>query len=231
MRGVALTGLSPSADAERYRGAITTAVRALVAGDLPGAYAATSSIAGEIWPGGVLAAKRVREASLTPGASPPARPNSTEYVRLKARAYVRDRAQCRYCGQRLIPTAILVALHSKYPSEVPYNTRFRRGSIHSAFWLLGTEADHVHAGSRGGRWDSFDNLATACVVCNTAKGDADLEDLDGWTLRDPADQEWDGLIPLYRPLWQQVGRPTSDGGGHKSWLPALEAARAADHLE
>jgi 5-methylcytosine-specific restriction endonuclease McrA len=38
--------------------------------------------------------------------------------------------------------------------------------------------DHIHPKSRGGE-DSWDNCTTACLKCNTKKGDKSLEDL-GW---------------------------------------------------
>jgi len=69
------------------------------------------------------------------------------------------------------------------------------------------------------------NLGTACMVCNTRKGDAYVDELVGWDIRERADLDWDGLVPLYRPLWERVGRPKRGGGAHSEWLAAVDHAR------
>jgi len=82
------------------------------------------------------------------------------------------------------------------------------------------EADHLVAGSVGGAWTDPDNHVTACVCCNTRKGDASIEEI-GWKLIEPT-PGWDGLVPLYRRVWERAGRPRP--AFHLRWLRALGVA-------
>lgn len=137
-----------------------------------------------------------------------------------AAIYRRDRFQCRYCGIRVIPLGVLSALASVYPAQLPYNANYKAGETHRMFWTNVPEVDHVEAGGRGGDWRDPANQVTACVVCNTLKSDHSLSALVDWQLRDPADVRWDGLLSLYRPLWERAGKPAAKW--HETWLRAFE---------
>ena len=108
-----------------------------------------------------------------------------------------------------------------FPEDLPYVSTYKHGQIHRAYWEIGAEADHLFPGSRGGSWNDPTNHVTACVLCNTRKSDWTLEEL-GWHLRVELDSDWDGLVPLYRPLWEASGRPAA--GNQAGWLRAFAAA-------
>ena len=119
-----------------------------------------------------------RPTTAPPPGSVPGRSFSEER---SAETFRRDSFQCRYCGQLCHPPAALASLMSfLYPKLLPYNIRFKAGATHPVYWLLAPEADHILPGSRGGEWEDPSNIATACVVCNTKKGNWTLEEL-GWS--------------------------------------------------
>jgi 5-methylcytosine-specific restriction endonuclease McrA len=203
--------------ADRCLEAISGAVQAVIAGDRAAAGAHLEPIRGELW-SGMPAWDRPtvghpRQLVQTPG-------HSSTPVRA-AETFVRDRFQCRYCGQRLIPVCLMSVLSRLFPAELPYVSTYKQGAIHPAYWEIGAEADHIVPGSRGGSWSDPANHATACVVCNTRKSHWTLDEL-GWELRTARDASWDGLIPLYRRFWETSGKPTS--GSQRAWLQAFEVA-------
>jgi 5-methylcytosine-specific restriction endonuclease McrA len=206
-------------DADRCLLAVADAVVATVAGDRLQARSALAPIRGELWRG-MPAWERpsVRLAGVR--RADPAGRRCFAPARV-AQTFVRDGCQCRYCGQRLIPVCLMSIVSLLYPEELPYVSTYKQGLIHRAYWELGAEADHLLPGSRGGSWTDPANHVTACVLCNTQKSDWTLEEL-GWDLRTTRDLAWDGLVSLYRPLWEAAERPGA--GNQQGWLHAFSAA-------
>jgi len=140
-----------------------------------------------------------------------------------AGVYARDRYQCRYCGERVILTAVMRLVSRLYPDQFPYHSNWKADSTHPAFVSRSATLDHVHPIADGG--DPLDpaNLVTACWGCNRRKGDLRLDEL-GWSLVEPSIPGWQGLSELFRPLWQAAGEPslTED---ERAWMRAVDAAR------
>jgi 5-methylcytosine-specific restriction endonuclease McrA len=136
-----------------------------------------------------------------------------------AATFRRDYFRCRYCGAEIIPKPIAVLMHWLYPRELPFHPNYKAGCMHPLFWTRVAEADHLVAGSVGGAWTDPDNHVTACVCCNTRKGNASIEEI-GWKLMDPT-PGWDGLVPIYQRIWEHAGRP--EPTFHQRWLRALDA--------
>jgi 5-methylcytosine-specific restriction endonuclease McrA len=208
---------SPSGSADECLEAIAGAVKAVVGGDQISAAERLQPITGDLWRG------------MPPWSRPPAWqrqatvPTQTRrsFISARAATFLRDGFQCRYCGQRLIPVSLMSVLSLLFPAELPYVSTSKQGEIHRAYWQIGAEADHIVPGSRDGNWIDPDNHAAACVLRNTRKSDRTLAEL-GWTLRPRSVQSWDGLIGVYRPLWEQAGRPTA--GNQRAWMRAFELA-------
>jgi 5-methylcytosine-specific restriction endonuclease McrA len=206
--------------ADHYLGPIIAASRAAVDGDTHAARSCLAPIAGEVWervPPWKPPAARIGE-KLTGG------PRQSFSKSRAANAFSRDRFQCRYCGQRLVPVCLLSVLSSIFPNELPYVSTYKRGSTHVVYWLIGAEADHIVPGTRGGDWIDPANHAAACVLCNTRKADWTLDEL-GWSLRPIQHLDWDGLVPVYHALWELAGQPNPRY--HNAWIRALESASAA----
>jgi len=171
---------------------------------------ALAPIAGEIWPG------------LPPseGPSQPRRPRQgprgkrSFSAARSAATLERDHFRCRYCGCEIIPKPIAVLTSTLYPEELPFHPAYRGGCMHPLYWTRVAEADHLVPGSDGGAWEDPTNHVTACVVCNTRKGDLTLQEL-GWTLKEPK-PGWDGITGLYRRLWLGAGQPSNMQ--HHVWL-------------
>lgn len=123
-----------------------------------------------------------------------------------AKVYARDHYQCRYCGERVILTAVMRLVSRLYPSEFPYHKNWKADSTHPAFISRSATLDHVRPIARGGDPTALDNLVTACWNCNRRKGDLLIEEV-GWQLAEPSDKDWKGLTELFRPLWQAAGQP------------------------
>ena len=164
-------------------------------------------------------------ASCGSSTSPPApsdhrtRRLKTAYAGSRVRAgatFKRDHFCCRYCGGRVVPVAVMSVLSHLFPEQLPFVHTYK--NVHPMYWTRGAEADHIEPGSRGGDSEAAENHATACVRCNTAKSDNQLQDI-GWRLLDPSTADWDGLTNWYRQLWEQAGQPHRRY--HAPWLKAL----------
>jgi 5-methylcytosine-specific restriction endonuclease McrA len=120
--------------------------------------------------------------------------------------YARDRYQCRYCGQRVILTALLRLVARLYPRQFPYHRNWKADSTHPAFISRSATLDHIEPVARGGDPTDLNNLVTACWNCNRRKGDLDLHDL-GWTLVRPRTHAgWDSPNSSNRCGTQLVAR-------------------------
>ena len=109
-----------------------------------------------------------------------------------AKIYARDHYQCRYCGERVILTAVMRLISRLYPIQFPYHPNWKADSTHPAFVSRSATLDHVKPIVGGGDPIAPDNLVTACWNCNRRKGDLDLEEI-GWSLVEPRDKDWRGL--------------------------------------
>lgn len=152
----------------------------------------------------------------------PVIPRLEPSIRVIAQVYERDRYQCRYCGHRVVLTAVLRMLSRLYPDVINYTSNWTAGKTHPAFATLSATLDHIEPVATGGAGLDPDNLACACWSCNRRKGDLALSDL-GWTLRDPHDDGWRGLADLYVPLWHALGSPAL-GDYDREWMRAVVAA-------
>jgi 5-methylcytosine-specific restriction endonuclease McrA len=135
-----------------------------------------------------------------------------------ARVYVRDRYQCRYCGEKTILPPVMRLLARLYPQGFPMHPNWKADATHPAFVSRATTLDHLMPLAGGGDPVAEDNLVTACWGCNRRKGDLTLEEL-GWVLRDPADSTWRGLTQFYEPAWVAAGRPAL-GESEMAWMRA-----------
>jgi 5-methylcytosine-specific restriction endonuclease McrA len=136
-----------------------------------------------------------------------------------ARVYARDHYQCRYCGERLILTAVMRLVSRLYPDQFPYHPNWKADSTHPAFISRSATLDHIQPIAGGGDPMALDNLVTACWNCNRRKGDLGLHELR-WVLVEPRDKEWKGLTELFRPLWETAGRP-SLSEDESAWMRAV----------
>ncbi len=175
--------------------------------------AALAPIAGEIWDERIV---QGRHARLAPVGKTTARPSFSR--ELAAKVYLRDHFHCRHCSARLMPLGLVALLAELYPKELPYVIYYTHGKMHPIFWRSVAEADHLLPPGSGGDWYAEDNHVTSCAACNTRKANYTLADLKA-TLQDVGDLGWDGLLPLYRPLWEAAGKP---GSSHGEWLRAFE---------
>ena len=199
---------------DKYLFVLREAAEAYLAEGLEAGRLILSPIAAEIWPG------------MTPGLAKQRRQldNSERAAGRRAfsesrsaATFQRDHFRCRYCGIEIVPRPIAALMHWLYPRELPFHEHYKTGCMHPLFWLRVAEADHLVAGSVGGGWTDPNNHVTVCVYCNTRKGDASLDEI-GWSLREPT-PGWDGLVPIYLPIWERAGRPRPDF--HRRWLRAL----------
>jgi 5-methylcytosine-specific restriction endonuclease McrA len=211
---VGFVNLPPPTDP--YPDVLAITIRAILSDGRSSGLAALEPIAGLVW------AEQVASAPLLvhrPADIPGVQTGLRQFTPARAGAtFRRDRFQCRYCGGRVIPVAVMSVLSHVYPEELPYDFRFKRGSVHPMYWTRGAEADHIEPISRGGDGHALENHATACVRCNTAKSDNRLEDI-GWRLLKPTRTTWDGLTGSYHDLWERAGRPNARY--HRPWLKAL----------
>lgn len=130
-----------------------------------------------------------------------------------------DHFCCRYCGCEVVPTSLLFLINSLYPHLFLLNANYADYKTHSAVWTRGAEADHVVPLARGGSATDPANLVTCCVHHNYAKRDRQLDEI-GWSLNPAIDTGWDGLVPLYRQVWESLNRPNAKH--HANWLAGLE---------
>jgi 5-methylcytosine-specific restriction endonuclease McrA len=153
---------------------------------------------------------------------PPLLPRKPLSRQIRVEVLKRDHFTCRYCAGRTVPTPVLRAVSTVWPTEVPWNTNWRTDSTHPIHELRSATFDHVAPHARGGQGDPLDNLVTACSPCNTCKGGYRLEQL-GWVLLDPVVDDWDGLISSYPALWE-AGKDLYTPGEsqyHRSWMKAF----------
>ena len=83
-----------------------------------------------------------------------------------ARVYARDHYQCRYCGERVILTAVMRLVSRLYPEMFPYHPTWKADSTHPAFASRSATLDHVQPIADGGDALGMDNLVTACWSCS-----------------------------------------------------------------
>lgn len=200
-----------------YADFVQAAITALARKDRQAAQAALGPIAGQIWTERFKMHKRVQPA--TPLSSPRADKRSFSITR-SAETFARNGFSCVYCDTRVVARSIAVLLHDAFPEEIPYNQRYKHGSMHPLYWTNVGEADHLIPGAGGGSWLDLANHVTACSLCNAKKSDAPAEK---WRIG-PAAHSWDGLVPHYRAAWECLGRPREQY--HGTWIRALERAAA-----
>jgi hypothetical protein len=158
------------------------------------------------------------------GFTPPERRVEREPARsVIAGVYARDHYHCRYCGERVILTAVMRLLARLYPEQFPYHPHWKADATHPAFISRSATLDHAHPIADGGDPLALDNLVTACWNCNRRKGDLRLDEI-GWTLAEPLDTNWRGLTDLYRPLWEATGRPALSED-EQTWMRAIDRAQ------
>jgi hypothetical protein len=85
------------------------------------------------------------------------------------KVYARDCYQCRYCGERVILTAVMRLVSVLYPDQFPYHPNWKADSTHPAFISRSATLDHVQPIADGGDPVDLDNLVTACWTCNRRK--------------------------------------------------------------
>ncbi len=137
-----------------------------------------------------------------------------------ARVYARDHYQCRYCGERVILTAVMRLVSRLYPDLFPYHQNWKADSTHPAFVSRSATLDHVQPLADGGDPVGLANLVTACWSCNRRKGDLRLSEL-GWALVEPRDANWRGLTELFRPLWEAAGQPELSED-ERAWMRVVD---------
>lgn len=152
----------------------------------------------------------------------PARPAARREpsVRVTAAVFARDAYHCRYCGRRVVLTAVLRLLSRLDPQRLPWHPNWKATATHPVFPLLSATLDHVDPVAGGGAHVDPGNLCCACWACNRRKGDLSLAEL-GWSLTPPVDPTWDGLSSSYRALWQAAGSPLL-GETEMEWMRAVD---------
>lgn len=219
---VDVVSLAPQ-DGERYADIIADVGSALTRGDIVHAESALRPVAGEVWMGRMPLVGR-KAAESTGGRSPR---DVTDAIR--AAVFHRDGFHCSYCGGRVVPRCILVAISDIFPEALPYHPNYRRGYIHPAYWALAPEADHTVAYSQGGP-GALSNLATMHTACNARKSDSVLEELP-LVDRIAAVDGWDGLVDSYAGIVDAgaAGSRHSSAGYHPRWLRSFAALENPAH--
>ncbi len=117
---------------------------------------------------------------------------------IKKEVLARDGYRCRYCGLPVVLADIRKIAHQLYPAQVPWGRK--NTEQHSGFQVTWLQFEHVIPRSQGGH-SSLDNLVVSCALCNFAKGQYLLEqlDLEHPLLREPVNTQFDGLERL-RPF-------------------------------
>ncbi len=214
-------GMDFDAPTDNYHTALREAAEAFLLEGLEAGRLVLVPIAGHIWPGlpsgAIMRAKQITPTKIKVGK----RSFSAER---SAKTFLRDKFRCRYCGCEIIPKPIAILMSGLYSQELPFHPNYKSGFVHSLYWTRVAEADHLVAGSVGGDWNDPDNHVTACVVCNTRKGNCSIEDI-GWELITPVDG-WDGLTSLYSPILEQLGR--SKDKYHLPWLRVFQVYNSTD---
>lgn len=198
-----------------YADVVARTAEAMARPDLELAVALLSPIAGERWNGTL----RLFTGSRAPSGERVSRrvPDPT-----RARVFMRDRFRCTYCGGRVVPRCILVAMSDVFPDALAYHPNYARGRIHPVYWALAPEADHVLA-HRGGGTSTEDNLTTLHTMCNARKADAPRDALPA-PARILDAEPWDGLVSLYRRV-VAAGEGSArhhSAAYHLAWMRNLE---------
>jgi hypothetical protein len=67
-----------------------------------------------------------------------------------ARVHARDCYHCRYCGERVILTAVMRLVSKLYPEMFPYHSNWKADVTHPAFISRSATLDHVQPIADGG---------------------------------------------------------------------------------
>lgn len=130
-------------------------------------------------------ARRLLAEEMPVSARPTRARNYTEVEML--RLFRRDSFTCRYTGNRLILGAALKLISAQCPEQFPYDSHWRIGACHQAYWDFTATLDHVEAWSRSGP-DSEDNWVTTSMTLNMQMGNG------AGRLPGPiSDSQWDGM--------------------------------------
>ena len=89
----------------------------------------------------------------------------------------RDGFRCRYCGIPVVDVAVRKIAHSLYPESVPWEGTHEVRRQHAGFAAMWLQYDHVVPRSHGGR-NAENNLVITCALCNFAKHDNTLKQLN-----------------------------------------------------
>ena len=81
---------------------------------------------------------------------------------LTASVMRRDFFSCRYCGTRIIPSAVLRAASLVWPKELPYHMHWKASATHPLYLSHAGSIDHIEPHAHGGDPEALTNLATAC---------------------------------------------------------------------
>jgi 5-methylcytosine-specific restriction endonuclease McrA len=133
------------------------------------------------------------------------------------RIFKRDHFMCRYCQGKTIFTPIMELLSVIFPDDFPFHPNWKAGVTHPAVASRSPAIDHLVPVVHGGT-NEDKNLVTACTPCNSIKADFTLEQL-GWEIQPITPTGWDGLMGLYRSLWEAAGTPKAKY--HEGWMSAL----------
>lgn len=173
--------------ADLYVDTLAAVATALAASQFSLAVERLQPIAGEVWHGRLsrtpskVATPQTMKRDVTP--------------RMRAEVYVRDRFRCTYCGGRVIPLPVLVAISDVIPEGLPYHSYYKSGLIHPAYWFVVPEVDHALAHASGGTGE-LANLTTLHAACNALKAAASITELPPVD-RAGAVEGWDGLLSQY----------------------------------
>lgn len=126
--------------------------------------------------------------------------------RTKAAVFFRDNWTCRYCGTPVIVQQLLAVL-SILGTGLKFDSNWKAGATDFGVVLFSAEADHVIPAARGELLDRHgildphveSNLATACPICNAAKGQLTPEAAQ-MTLRPIEVADWEGGVGLFLRL-------------------------------
>lgn len=98
----------------------------------------------------------------------------------------------RYSGEKLLNPGYLRALSKLFPEDFPFQTNWKMGQCHMAFWQYTPTIDHLIPVARGGA-DDASNWVTTNMLNNAAKSNWLMEEL-AWKLHPPGSwQDWCGL--------------------------------------
>lgn len=110
----------------------------------------------------------------------------------KLSVFLRDGFIDRYSGEKLVNPGYLRALSKLFPEAFPFQTNWKMGQCHMAFWQYTPTIDHLIPVARGGA-DDASNWVTTNMLHNAAKSNWLMEELD-WKLHPPGNgQDWCGL--------------------------------------